>query len=101
MEERNNRVESLIVELGLKACAETMIGNASASESDQGGSGTGVPGASRRGLSGGERRRVSAAVQLLTNPRMLLCDEVTSGMALDPQHANETRKKCRWCDKTI
>lgn len=68
--EKYNVVESLIMELGLKECADVLVGDAHGGEADQGG---------RHGISGGERRRVSAALQLLTNPSALLCDEVTSG----------------------
>jgi len=64
-------VELVLLELGLKECAETRVGDPGGGESGSGGI---------RGISGGERRRVSAGVQLLTNPKMLLCDEVTSGM---------------------
>ncbi|KAG0025112.1 hypothetical protein BGZ82_010207 [Podila clonocystis] len=69
--EKYNMVESLIMELGLKGCADVLVGDAHGGEADQGG---------RHGISGGERRRVSAAIQLLTNPSALLCDEVTSGL---------------------
>ncbi|KAF9120195.1 hypothetical protein BGW39_011589 [Mortierella sp. 14UC] len=70
-QERQGVVESLISILGLKDCADVRVGDADANESGEGG---------RRGISGGERRRVSAAIQLLTRPSLLLCDEITSGL---------------------
>ncbi|CAK9199019.1 unnamed protein product [Sphagnum troendelagicum] len=56
-------IESVIVEMGLHDCANTAIGNWHL-----------------RGLSGGERRRVSIALEILTRPRMLFLDEPTSGL---------------------
>ncbi|KAG0044646.1 hypothetical protein BGZ83_010116 [Gryganskiella cystojenkinii] len=70
-QKRQELVELVLLELGLKDCANTRVGDAGGGESGSGGI---------RGISGGERRRVSAGVQLLTNPKMLLCDEVTSGL---------------------
>ncbi|KAK4479237.1 hypothetical protein RD792_014748 [Penstemon davidsonii] len=56
-------VESTIVEMGLQDCADTVIGNWHL-----------------RGISGGEKRRVSIAVEILMRPRLLFLDEPTSGL---------------------
>jgi ABC-type multidrug transport system ATPase subunit len=44
-------------------------------------------------LSGGQRRRLGLALELVTNPCLLLCDEVTSG--LDPQSEREITELLR------
>ena len=62
-EERKQIVEAVILELGLKECADTRIGNNV-----------------HKGCSGGEKRRTSLAVQMLSNPSVLFCDEVTTGL---------------------
>ncbi|KAJ3111998.1 hypothetical protein HDU96_005078 [Phlyctochytrium bullatum] len=62
-EERRERAERLLWELGLKDCADTIVG------------GEGV-----KGLSGGEKRRLSVGLALLTDPAVLLLDEPTSGL---------------------
>lgn len=62
-DERENVVENVILELGLKECADTRIGNNI-----------------HKGCSGGEKRRTSLAVQMLSNPSVLFCDEVTTGL---------------------
>ncbi|KAG5940743.1 hypothetical protein E4U60_000318 [Claviceps pazoutovae] len=62
-ETRGRVVEEVILELGLKECADTRIGNTQ-----------------HRGCSGGEKRRVSIGVQLLANPSVLFLDEPTTGL---------------------
>lgn len=62
-EQQEKRVEDVIAELRLRQCANTRVGNEYV-----------------RGVSGGERRRVSIAVQLLWNPGILILDEPTSGL---------------------
>ena len=61
--EKNTIVASTILEMGLQDCADTPIGNWHV-----------------RGLSGGEKRRVSIALEILTRPRLLFLDEPTSGL---------------------
>ncbi|XP_041803958.1 ATP-binding cassette sub-family G member 8 [Chelmon rostratus] len=61
--QREQRVDDVIAELRLRQCAHTRVGNDFV-----------------RGVSGGERRRVSIAVQLLWNPGILILDEPTSGL---------------------
>lgn len=62
-EERRKVVEEVILELGLKECADTRIGNHQ-----------------HKGCSGGEKRRTSIGVQLLSNPSVLFLDEPTTGL---------------------
>ena len=62
MEHRMARVEKVIQELGLGMAADTLIG-----------------GERMKGISGGERKRLSFASEFLTNPPLLFCDEPTSG----------------------
>ncbi|CAH8373029.1 unnamed protein product [Eruca vesicaria subsp. sativa] len=62
-EEVSDIVEGTIMELGLQDCADRAIGNWHA-----------------RGVSGGERKRVSIALEILTRPQILFLDEPTSGL---------------------
>ncbi|KAF3334032.1 ABC transporter G family member 6-like protein [Carex littledalei] len=57
------RVEALIDQLGLRSAANTIIG-------DEG----------HRGVSGGERRRVSIGTDIIHDPILLFLDEPTSGL---------------------
>ena len=57
-----NKVDSLLKDLGLQECADSTIGNTL-----------------MRGISGGERKRTSIGVELLTNPSLIFLDEPTTG----------------------
>ncbi|GBG85757.1 hypothetical protein CBR_g40486 [Chara braunii] len=63
MDVKAARVDMLIATLGLRECADTRIGNEQV-----------------RGVSGGERRRVSIGVDLIHDPAVLFLDEPTSGL---------------------
>eukprot|EP00164_Ancoracysta_twista_P001239 GFYU01001625.1.p1 GENE.GFYU01001625.1~~GFYU01001625.1.p1 ORF type:complete len:684 (+),score=198.94 GFYU01001625.1:158-2209(+) len=56
-------VDDLIDVLGLKKCENTKVGDAEV-----------------RGVSGGELRRLSIGIELLKKPRLLFCDEPTTGL---------------------
>ncbi|KAJ7456457.1 P-loop containing nucleoside triphosphate hydrolase protein [Mycena latifolia] len=56
-------VDQTIDELGLKECADTVVG-----------------GIFRKGISGGERRRLSIGCVLVTLPSVLILDEATTGL---------------------
>ncbi|XP_021375248.1 protein white-like isoform X2 [Mizuhopecten yessoensis] len=62
--ERLQKVEEVIRELGLSKCADTVIG---------------TPGRVK-GISGGERKRLAFASEVLSNPPLIFCDEPTSGL---------------------
>lgn len=62
-EEKSQRVNDVVDELGLAKCQNTYIG-----------------GGEKRGVSGGERKRVSIGVELVTSPSVLFLDEPTSGL---------------------
>lgn len=62
-EEKTNQVIKILQILGLDKCKDTIIGNQV-----------------MRGVSGGERKRVSIGIELLINPSILFMDEPTSGL---------------------
>uniref|UniRef100_A0AC34QYN6 ABC transporter domain-containing protein n=1 Tax=Panagrolaimus sp. JU765 TaxID=591449 RepID=A0AC34QYN6_9BILA len=63
--ERNRRVKMVINDLNLTKCANTLIGN---------------PRRGIKGISGGERKRLAFASEIMTSPPLLFCDEPTSGL---------------------
>ncbi|KAF2149432.1 putative ABC transporter [Myriangium duriaei CBS 260.36] len=61
--ERIQRIDGLLSAFGLQNQSETLIGTPI-----------------RKGISGGQKRRVSVAAQLITSPKILFLDEPTSGL---------------------
>ncbi|EGD76918.1 hypothetical protein PTSG_12701 [Salpingoeca rosetta] len=62
-EERRRIVDNVIEILGLNVCKHVAIGNVF-----------------KKGISGGQKRRVSIGIELLKNPTLLFLDEPTSGL---------------------
>ncbi|KAF9626049.1 hypothetical protein IFM89_030717 [Coptis chinensis] len=62
-QEKIEQAEVVIMELGLTKCRNSIVG-----------------GPLLRGVSGGERKRVSIGQEMLVNPSLLLLDEPTSGL---------------------
>ncbi|CAN8326112.1 unnamed protein product [Cochlearia groenlandica] len=62
-QEKIKQAEAVVTELGLDRCKDTIIG-----------------GPFLRGVSGGERKRVSIGQEILINPSLLFLDEPTSGL---------------------
>ena len=58
------RVDQTIASLGLQKCKDTIIGD----------------GFLKKGISGGEKKRVAVCMELLMNPSLILLDEPTSGL---------------------
>ena len=60
--QRDSIVENLMKQLGLTKSADTIVGDTKV-----------------RGLSGGERKRLSIAVEMISSPSLIFLDEPTSG----------------------
>ncbi|RZC53166.1 hypothetical protein C5167_012026 [Papaver somniferum] len=63
LEEKSRQAKAVISQLGLTKCKDNIMG-----------------GAFVRGVSGGERKRVSIGQEMLINPSLLFLDEPTSGL---------------------
>jgi ATP-binding cassette, subfamily G (WHITE), member 2 len=61
--EREERIQYLLTLLGISHTRKVIIGNTR-----------------KKGISGGERKRVSVAIELLNHPKLLFLDEPTSGL---------------------
>lgn len=61
--EQDQRVETLLKDLGLLQAADTLVGTPQ-----------------RKTISGGERKRTSIGVELITDPSIVILDEPTSGL---------------------
>mmetsp|Transcript_30578 Transcript_30578/g.35649 ORF Transcript_30578/g.35649 Transcript_30578/m.35649 type:complete len:715 (-) Transcript_30578:157-2301(-) len=72
-DERNEMISRILDSLGLRHVESRRIGSPIVGES-------GNVGISYGSLSGGERRRLSVALELVTNPKVFLADEPTSGL---------------------
>jgi ABC-type multidrug transport system ATPase subunit len=84
-EERDDLVQDLIDQLGLTKSANTIVGNAKV-----------------RGLSGGERKRLSIACEMISSPPVIFLDEPTSGLdSYQAAQVIETLRRLADTGKTI
>ncbi|KAK8314583.1 hypothetical protein V6Z11_D01G179800 [Gossypium hirsutum] len=63
IEERDEYVNNLLFKLGLVSCADSIIGDAKV-----------------RGISGGEKKRLSLGCELIASPSVIFADEPTTGL---------------------
>lgn len=84
-QERQATVDNIIRRLGLAKCADSLIGDAKT-----------------RGLSGGEKKRLSIACELVAAPQLIMADEPTSGLdAFGAQQVMQTLKDLASAGHTV
>lgn len=77
VEERDEYVNDLLLKLGLASCADSRIGDAKL-----------------RGISGGEKKRLSLACELIASPSVIFADEPTTGLdAFQAEKVMETLRQ--------
>ncbi|KAK1552938.1 hypothetical protein Q3G72_026031 [Acer saccharum] len=77
VEERDEYVNNLLFRLGLVSCAESNVGDAKV-----------------RGISGGEKKRLSVACELIASPSVIFADEPTTGLdAFQAEKVMETLRQ--------
>ncbi|XP_051141544.1 ABC transporter G family member 15-like [Andrographis paniculata] len=84
-EEVHSMIENTLTEMGLQDCADHLIGNWHL-----------------RGISGGEKKRLSIALEIITQPYLLFLDEPTTG--LDSAAAFfvvQALKNVAWSGRTV
>lgn len=69
--EKSNIIDDVLLELGLNGISKSIIGYVGADASS-----SSLP----RGISGGERKRLSIGCQIISNPSLLFLDEPTTGL---------------------
>ena len=62
-EQKEERVQQVVKTLGLTKCSETIVGDKKT-----------------RGISGGEKKRLSIGLELLSDPAVIIADEPTTGL---------------------
>lgn len=84
--EQRRKVEELVKRLKLEKCLDTLVG-----------------GILLKGISGGEKKRVSIAFELISDPYVLFLDEPTSGLDSLTSYiiVSELKKLARLQNKTV
>lgn len=84
-EDREKYVNDLIFRLGLVTCADSIVGDAKV-----------------RGISGGEKKRLSVACEMIASPSVIFADEPTTGLdAFQAEMVMETLRQLAQAGHTV